>query len=197
MNLWRDWIAPIKKEQDGWNDSGSGSGLGSRIRLKIRHATGRPMEARPDPHHELPDLRPRSVPRSSRGPRRAPAWCVPGFSGGRWPARIRGVDRGASRPKPAWFQAHTSPAPGAAQLKAAALRGWWRCLRCAPLVVRAACCDLVFPWRVLCSTRGRCIQLGASWFVSGQLVGCAGGARRAARTAVAVRGGPRRCAALA
>ena len=81
--------------------SGSGSGLRSRIRRKIRHATGRPMDARPDPDHGLPDLRPRSTPRSSPGSRRAPAWRHRGvgFSGGRWSTRIRGVGRGASGPK--------------------------------------------------------------------------------------------------
>jgi hypothetical protein len=64
---------------------GSGSGLRSRIRRKTRHVTGRPMDARPDPDHRLPDLRPRSTPRSIPGPRRAPAWRHRGvgFSGGR------------------------------------------------------------------------------------------------------------------
>ena len=77
-----------------------GSGLRSRIRRKTRHATGRPMDARPDPDHGLPGLRLRSTPRSSPGPRYAPAWRHRGvgFSGGRWSARIRGVGRGASGP---------------------------------------------------------------------------------------------------
>jgi hypothetical protein len=88
--------------------------LRSQIRRKIRHATGRPMDTRPGPDYGLPDLRPRSAPRSSRGPRRAPARLVPQRAG---PALVEAGGRLGSAaltgalPGQNWLGSRPVPAP--------------------------------------------------------------------------------------